>query len=737
MARVAELEIDGRALEVAHLSGAVVAGRSYVFEADTFVRGDEPPALATLLGGKYTLRLSDTHGDEVVLHGFVVSALEHAGDVLGGARFELTLGSPVAPLAIGRDCRVFQEMTVVDAVSDVLSRAGVSDVEWRTSASYAKRPYIAQYRESDWDFVERLLEEEGIYYWFEHTGEATTLVFGDDSTSASPIDGSAELVFLDSSAMQAADAAVYELTKSALVVHDAVRLRDYNFDKPKLSLDEKAGDGPRELYDFPGRFGVPSDGARLAQVRLEERQTRRSVLTGRGSTTRLRVGRVFEVSGHPLESLSGSYFVIGVSYAVSEARGAVSGQHEGLRLTWTAIPKATPFRAERRAHVTRDPGGPESGVVVGPAGEEIHPDKSGRVRVQFYWDRVGQRDDKASTWMRVGQFPLGGSMILPRIGWDVLVHHFEGDIDAPYVSSHLYDGQFPVAYPLPANKTRTSFQTATTPGGGSTNEVRFEDKKGSEELFVNASKDMNVVVGDNSMEKVGVDLEETIGANLKETIGSNRKLGIKSNQDITIGASESLTVSGGRTVAVGGSETTTIGASRSVTVTKGSSLDATGGRTLTVGGTLMAISALGVNRLVLGSASVTIGGAWIQAAATGLSFMTAGAVAETVGGAKICAGAAGCSMAVKGACAETIGGAYVISAGGNVGESATSRLAFTVGGAFLANAPTIELEADSEISIRVGGASLTIKPSSVEVKAPTIAAPGATIKKKASKIEHN
>lgn len=736
MARVVDLSVEGTDIEVAHLQGTLAMSRSYLLSANAFVRGDAPSA-DDLLGKKYDLTLTDAHGDALPIHGVVMAVTRHSGDVLEGGRFELLLGSPVAPLTLGRDSRVFQEMTVVDIVTKVLDKGAVSDTEWRTSASYATRPYTAQYRESDWDFVERLLEEEGIYYWFEHDEGASKIVFGDDSTGAAPIDGTSELLFRDNTQMGATDAAVQRLTKRARVRHQAVRLRDYNFDKPKLLLDEKAGDGALELYDFPGRFAVPADGKRLAQVRLEELTASKVVVSGDVTTTRLRTGRTFDVSEHPIDSLSGSYFATKVSYAANEARSGSSGGLEGLQIHWEAIPLETPYRAPRTARVTRDPAGPETGVVAGPPGEEIHPDKSGRIRVQFYWDREGEKDDKASTWMRVGQFPLGGSMVLPRIGWDVLVHHVEGDVDYPYVSTHLYDGQFPVPYALPGNKTRTSWQTATTPGGGSSNEVRFEDKKGSEEVFVNASKDMNVVVGDNKMEKVGVDLEETIGSNLDETIGANRKLGIISNQDVTIGASESLTVSGSRSVVVGGSESTSIGASRSVTVTMGSSLDATGGRTLTVGGSMTGISALGVNRLVLGTANITVGGAWISAAATGLAFLTGGAVAETVGGAKIGAGAAGCSVSVKGAAAETVGGAYVIAAAGNVGEGATGRLAFTVGGAMLANAPTIEIEADSEISIRVGGASLTIKSSSIEIKAPTIAAPGATIKKKASKIEHN
>lgn len=734
--RVVDLTVAGVELQVTRIVGEVELSRSYTVTVDAFVKGD-PPALADVLGQKYDLLVRDTHEGSMTIRGFVVSVERLATGTVDGSRFAIVLGSPVAPLQVGRDSRVFQDMSVVDAIKKVLDTAGVTDAEWRTTASYPVRPYIAQYRESDWSFAERLMEEEGIYYWFEHGDDATKVVFADDSSQAADIDGGAELPFTDDSQMRATRDAVYQLRRRTAVVHEAVRLRDYNFDKPRLKLDSKAGDGKRELYDFPGRFGVPADGDRLAQVRLEALQARRVVVSGEASTTRLRVGRVFEVSEHPVESLNGRYLVESIGYRAVEPRGASALGHEGLRMVWTAIPAATPFRAPRRAPVTRDPSGPETGVVVGPPGEEIHPDKSGRIRVQFYWDREGQRDDKASTWMRVGQFPLGGSMVLPRIGWDVLVHHHEGDIDAPYVSSHLYDGQFPVPYALPGNKTRTSWQTATTPGGGSSNEIRFEDKKGSEEIFVNASKDMNVVVGDNRNEKVGVDLTETIGSNLDVKVGSNLKLGVKSNQDVTIGANESVTVSGNRAVAVTGSESTTVGASRSVTVTKGLTVEGTGGRTHTVGGSMTAVGGLDVGRMVLGSLSMTVGGSWIRAAATGLSDATVGAVAETVGGAKIHAGAGGCVVSTKGACAETVGGAYVITTGGSAGESATSTLAFTVGGAVLANAPKIEIEAESEITLRVGGSSLTIKSSSVELKAPTIAAPGAVVTKKGSKIEHN
>lgn len=732
---IAELEIAGTAFDVSELFGRVELSAPFVFDVMAGVVED-PPALADLLGQPAKLTLRDTFEQTLVV-GALVTRAERVVGAQGGATFVLQLEPETAPLAIGRNSRVFQEMSVVDAVKKVLETAGIAadKAEWAVNGSPAKRPYIAQHRESDWKLVERLLSEEGIFYRWDFGDDATKVVFSDDSTAAPDVDGDAELPFSDDDALAATRDAVLRVKRSQSLTSDKVRIRDYNFDKPRLSLDSQSGSGKYEVYDFPGRFAEPSQGDRFAGQWVEALRARRSLLSGECSGLRLRPGLIFELSGHPAASLNGRLLVVGVDYRASSLRGGAS-RAGGVHVAFRAIPADTPFRPPRGV-VTKSPGGPQTGVVVGPSGEEIHPDKSGRIRVQFYWDREGKKDDKASTWMRVGQFPLGGSMVLPRIGWDLLVSHHEGDIDAPVVTSHLYDGEHPVPYALPANKTRTAWQTATTPGGGSTNEARFEDKKGSEEMFLNASKDMNVVIGDNKDEKIGVDLTEEVGSNLSTKIGSNMTIGVKSNQDVSIGASESLTVSGARQVQISGSETITIGASRTASIVGGETITATGGRSLTVGGSMTGVAAMGVDRTVMGSLSVTVGGAWISAAATGLDNATGGAASETVGGAKIAAAAKGVDLSVYGALAETVGGAYVIAAGGNVSEQSSGALAITVGGAFLANAPTIEIEAESEITVRVGGASLTIKSSSIELKAPTIAAPGATIVKKASRIEHN
>jgi type VI secretion system secreted protein VgrG len=731
--RTIELSVGSKALEVSAVNGRIALSEPFEIAVSAFAHEDAP-ACADLLGQTAVLTIHDPFERTLVVHGLVASVERSAG-FEGLTHFTLSIGSGLLPLSIGRNSRVFTEVSAVDIVKKVLEKAGIpaSDTRWELAGSYPVRAYCAQYRETDWAFIHRLLAEEGIYVWFDLGDERTVAVFADDSTAAQAIEGGAEIPFHEGGGLRATGDSVRELARATELCSDAVRLRDYHFDKPRLELDAKAGAGEREVYDYPGRFRVPAEGDRLARVRLEALRARRLALTGVTSSTRLRPGLVFALTEHPVAALNASYLVESITFGGSDARQAQGSQVE---LRFRAIPVETPYR-KQAARVTSRPGGPQTGVVVGPSGEEIYPDKSGRVRVQLYWDREGARDEKASTWMRVGQFALGGSMILPRIGWDMLVGFEEGDADFPFVQTHLYDGQHPVPYALPANKTRSAWQTATTPGGGSTNELRFEDKAGSEEMFINASKDMNVVIGHDKSETVGVNHTHQIGSNLTTTIGSNLKEGIGASQTVSVGGSESVTISGNRGATIGGSETSTIGGSRTVTVSQGYALDATGGRTLVVGGSMMGTAALGMTRLALGTISYTVGGAWINVAGAGLANMTAGAYAETVGGAKIHAGASGCGLSVKGAAAETVGGAYVIAAGGNVGETATSALAITVGGAMLGNAPTIEIEADSAINIRCGATSVTIKSGSVEFKSPTLASPAAKIDKGASAIHHN
>ena len=735
-----ELHVGGKALRAFRVTGRIAAGELFSFEACAYAES-EPLKLSDLLGKPYVLTLRSPFGEKLVVRGVCMAVESLVAEQ--GTHFVLDLGPDVAPLTVGQDSYVFQEVSVVDIIKDVLDANRIGHVEWKTK-SYPARPHTAQYRESDWAFIERLCADEGIYYWFDMSDDATKLVFADDSSNAPEIEGGAAIPFRDDMRMRAETDCVTQVKTQVQIGSDAVMVTDYDHANPKLALNghatQKDTPGKLEIYDFPGYFETEAAGKARAELILESLRAGLMRVSGVSGGLRVSAGRLLKVVDHPNDSISDmELFCRDVIYEAKQSFSSSGGDNDqevGLRTVWTCIPKADKCRMPM-VGLTRSAGGPQTGVVCGPPGEEVHTDKNGMIRVQFYWDRGGKKDDKASTPMRVGQVPMGNSMVLPRVGWDLLVEHHEGDIDVPFIVSHLFDGQFKVPYALPANKTRTAWQTATTPGGGSANEVRFEDKKGSEEMFLNASKDMKVTVGDSKDEKVGNNHSHQIGANHDIKVGASHTVGVKADQQVSIGAAEMLTVSGSHSTQIVGANSETIGAARTMTVTGGHKVDADGGRSLTVGGSMVSVGALGLSRATLGSCSVTVGGAWISAAAKGLANITVGASAETIGGAKIQVGAAGVTLNVKGAVAETVGGAYVITAGQNAGETSGASLNVTVGGALIANAPNIYLEASSEISITVGGSSLTIKDGSIEVKAPAIATPGATVGKDGSAVHHN
>jgi type VI secretion system secreted protein VgrG len=727
------LEIDGTTWEAWQVHGRLAIGELFRLQAQGRIA--DPPAAADVLGKKFTLKVVAPHGETLPVLG-IVTAVSLAPMDGVSTIFEIELSPEVAALDLGQDSYVFQEKSVPDVLKDVLDRAGIASeaYELRLSGSYDPHPYIAQYRESDWAFVSRLCAEEGIYWWFELEAEKTKLVLGDDSTNADPIAGGASIPFRDEGGAVGAEEHVSRIQHTQVWASDAVRFTDYNFETPAVKLDSSAKDGPGKLerYDFPGEFGDKARGDALAKLRLEAFRARRETIVGDTNGPRVTPGHKLEIAGHSLPALNAEWLCTWVEYTVDDrARGDVPS----FRARFGAIPAKTPFRQPLRAPV--DPGGPQTAVVSGPNGQEIHSDDTGRVRAQFHWDRVGKKDDKASTFMRVGQVPLGGSMVMPRIGWEVLVSHHDGDADYPFIDAHLYEGEHPVPYALPANKTRTAWQTATTPGDGTTNEMRFEDKAGSEEMFVNSSKDTKVVVGDNKAVQIHNNHTYTIGANEDVKVGSNYALQVDADQTVSIGATETLTCSAKRVVTVKASATNTIGAARTATVIKGIKAGVDGARTATIGASMTSVAGQKVGRSAIGSFTATIGAAWISVAGKDSSDMIGGAGSETVGGARIVMSGSDLGLSVKGAYAETVGGAGIVLSGAELAESSTGAMAVTVGGAFMGNAPKVVIEADSEISLRCGGSSIKITSGCIEIKSPTLASPGAMFNKKAGNIHHN
>jgi type VI secretion system secreted protein VgrG len=480
------------------------------------------------------------------------------------------VSSVIGLLAWNLGTQIFQEMTFKDVVAKVLEQGGVdpTKVEWKLHGSYQTREYCVQYNESALDFISRLLEQEGVYYRAESRDDGEHLIFEDDSTTAPPIEGVAELPFRHRTGLEDEKDAIRSIGERRRVVSGKFVLRDYDFKKPKLDLTGEAeadADTDLEVYDFPGEYVLPAEGKRLAQVRLEAEQSERNTLFIEGDCTRLECGKQLTITDALHDEINGKYVITGLVHQLGQGDHGVATYEAKAAL----VPLKVKYRSPRTTPVPLIDG-PQTARVVAPAGspmEEIHTDEHGRCKVKFHWDLGPDEDDKASCWMRVGQLQTSGSMVLPRIGWEVVVEFLEGNPDRPLVTARLYNGAFMPPYALPEGKTRTAILTATTPGGAGNNEIRFEDKAGSEEIRIQAQYDQTIVTANNKTTTVGNNQTRTIKVNTTTTVGANQDVKITKGAQSVIGADQSTTVGGNRTVEVNavtaldvtGSSTTSVG----------------------------------------------------------------------------------------------------------------------------------------------------------------------------------
>jgi type VI secretion system secreted protein VgrG len=502
----------------------------------------------------------------VVEEATVIGSSQLGGDARG-TRYHLRVVSRLALLARSVTSQIFQEMSVDEIVTKVLADHGISEVEWRLGGSYPKREYCVQYQESALAFVSRLCEDEGIYGFVEPNADAgETLVFADDSTTAAPMTGDPELPLRPRSAMVESGDAIYALRERERVRSGKFVLRDFDFKRPKLDMTATAEAKERatlEVYDYPGGYFEPSEGQRLAAVRLEEEQVERRTLEIEGVCARLAVGHTITIAD--AAEADGEYFVFSVAHSYA---------HQGGSPRYVArarlVPKAVRYRPPRLTPLPLIEG-PQTATVVAPAGlptETIHTDEHARCKVRFHWDRSGVTDDKASCWMRVSQLQTSGSMVLPRLDWEVVVEFLEGNPDRPIVTGRLYNGVFMPPYALPEGKTRTAIKTASSPGGGGSNEIRLEDKAGSEEIMMHAQYDMKVVVANNS----------------KRTIGNNETVVVGNNSSSQVGGNQTTKITKGTQSTVGGDQTVSVGGNRKVEVNAVTGLTAHGSSSTSVGG---------------------------------------------------------------------------------------------------------------------------------------------------------
>lgn len=547
----------------------------------------------------------------------------------------LTIVPALVALRHRRTSRIFQDMSIPEVLAQVLGEGlapyGRSVDPSGLQAEHPPQEYTVQYRETDFDFVHRLMEENGITYRFASDGGVETMVLSDGPTpfgelrSVGNADGVLPVRNVDGDPGLHEDALAFERVSQLRPTVARTAVFDWHVPRPLqdgedaaaalLSSPNGAALGPeREDYDhlepstLYGYRSTPLEFSHVQrQLELRRALHQRDAVRcrGQGTATQMTPGLELELVDHPQEDLVGEYVVVGVKhesgvYAGKEASAAYRNEFE-------CIPVAVTWRPELRHPRPRIPG-VQTATVVGPAGEEIFTDAHGRIKVQFHWDRGGQFDAGSSCFVRVVQPWAGngwGSVFLPRIGMEVTVTFVDGDPDRPIVTGCLYNGTHTPPYGLPGEKTKSGIKSESSPGGGGFNELRFEDAAGSEEIYVHAQKDMNeainndhgMTVGNNQTLAVAVDQTQTIGGNQTETIDGNQTLTVKTNQDVTVMANQTTTVQGNATHTVVGSVTETIHAGLQQTIHAGVQQTITGGMTSTITG--------GLTQTVNGSTTTT------------------------------------------------------------------------------------------------------------------------------------
>lgn len=557
----------------------------------------------------------------------IVTRFALAGKVGRYSRYLATVRPWLWLLTRSSDCRIFQDKNAFEVIKTIFGKCHVADFDLAQSTSLASMPYCVQYRETDFDFVSRLMERFGLYFYFRHEGGRHILVLTDSAVAHDPIVGVSTLPF-DSEAPGRRVDTVYSWQASGEIVTDQHILQAYDFAAPSVDLTamstvdyDYAGQARGlERYDYSGLHMSRAAGEAEAKVRVQASGAEQRRIEGRATAAAVASGGLFTLSQHPARHQNQEVLVVRARYALFSDRfesepgmpkRSSDDTPQAFDCAFDAIPRNAIFRAARRtpAPVVH---GPQTAVVVGKSGEEIWTDKYGRVRVRFHWERDTSGGETSSCWIRVAQSWAGkgfGQLVTPRIGQEVVVSFLEGDPDRPLITGAVYNGTNMPPVELPANPTRSTFKTNTSKGGLGFNELRFEDKKGSEEIFVQAERDYNRIVKNNDTLKVGFEKAEQgdqtveIKNDQTLTIGHDQTVGIDGKQDVKVGTTIVIEAGTSIELKVGASSIKIeagkitmkapeieIAADANAKVKAGAMMDIKSGAVMTIGGALVQIN---------------------------------------------------------------------------------------------------------------------------------------------------
>lgn len=551
-------------------------------------------------------------------HGIVVDA-EYVDEQPGeGFVYRIVLAPAAQIHDNGSNYRIFQSKPVIEIIKTVLSECGL-DFEVKASTGTRQLAYCVQYGESDFDFVSRLMEEEGLYYYYQHTASAHTMVICDKPGCHVPMPAgpmtynplSASVAVTDSTTRSGTIGLfVQSFNERASTGGEArVTMRDYDFKEPTRARQAEASDKSAhpldeiEVYNWPGRYYQESAGQTLSTVVLESRRAQRLRYEGTSTYAGIEVGYHLDLKGHSISRLSRKYLIVRCRTTLAAEQYRSGGSAGRTFVEFTTIPHDVNFRAPI---VTPRPmaRGPETAIVTGPAGEEIHVDEFGRIKVQFFWDREGKLDDKSSCWIRVSQTGGLGNIIIPRIGHEVLIDFINGNPDRPIVVGRVFNASHMPVYKLPDHKTKALWRSKTykrtkgdslseaeglDTGAPGANELRFEDATGKEEVFLHAERDMTTRVRHNETHKVGRDVEISVGKNRKERVGKNEDILIEANRKEEVKGTETVTVHKDRKVEIKSNDSLDV--TKTITVKAGDSINisATSKITLSCGGSTITL----------------------------------------------------------------------------------------------------------------------------------------------------
>ena len=532
-----------------------------------------PLTLDSALATHLTATINDADYDGLIAEAHQLPVTSNAD------RYQFVLRPWVWWLTLASNNRVFQNLSAQDIVEKVFKDAGFTDYIFQLKSKPTKREYCQQYNESDFNFVSRLLEQEGIFWFFTHAAGKHTLVLADDNSAFPPITGDKKVKYQAAASGERETGAIRSAELRLQATSQGFQSSDYNYEQPKAALFAQAGEKKGGMeYQHPGRFIVKAEGDALAAWKVNALKAQAKQLVGESDCAALMAGHWFTLTDHDDKALNIDWLITAVSHEYD-------GEH--YRNRFTAIPKATLYRPQSNTPVPFMH--TQTATVVGKSGEEIWTDKLGRVKVQFPWDREGKNDETSSCWLRVATAWSGngyGAQFIPRIGQEVVVSFIDGDPDKPLITGCVYNGANALPYALPANQTQSGIKTKSEKGF---NELRFDDKKDAELLAMQAQKDFQLTVLNDSKTTISHDEIHNVKNDSTRTIeeGNETVTLKKGHRTVKIEkGSDTLEVKDKRSVTVKGDQEHAIDGNETHKVKGNYTLNVDGNLTIKVSGTL-------------------------------------------------------------------------------------------------------------------------------------------------------